>query len=175
MSDNARVTLLFFSHILLYFIIGQLNSLLGGWSLHLHLDALLLVFFGLFLNHMKGLVFSALLGFMADAVHPVPYGTYLIGYVLLWAFFVWSQRRIRRQNPLHVRIITVIAQSLWLLGLALFLGTGLWTEWTYWQRILVDLLASALVLFLFAWPWCHLQKKLLYSLGWDLDAQLTRM
>ncbi|MFO7724371.1 MAG: rod shape-determining protein MreD [Oceanipulchritudo sp.] len=175
MSDNARVTLLFFSHILLYFLIGLVNNTLGGWSLHLHLDALLLVFFGLFLNRMKGLVFSALLGFMTDALHPVPHGTYLIGYVLLWAFFVLSQRRIRRQNPLHVRTIAVVAQALWLAGLAFFLGKGLWTEWVYWQRVLVDFLASALVLFLAAWPWCLLQKKLLYSLGWDLDAQLTRM
>ena len=175
MSDNARVTLLFFAHILLYFIIGQLNNALAGESIHLHLDALLLVFFGLFLNHLKGLVFTALLGLMTDAIHPVPHGTYLIGYVLIWAFFVWSQRHIRLQNPLHVRTVTVIAQSLWLLVLAFFLGRGLWAEWLYWQRILIDLLASALLLFIFAWPWCHLQKKLLYSLGWDLDAQLTRM
>ena len=173
MSNNARLFLLFALQILLFFGIGLVNSFAARFSVYLHLDALLLVFFGLFLRRTGSLVYVVILGLLAEAMHPVPAGTYLLGYLGLWSFFVWSQKRIRAQNPLQVRSITTAAQILWLLVLTFTLGGEHLLNRLYWQRVLVDLLASGLLIYAMAWPWCSLQKKILYSLGWNLDAQLS--
>lgn len=175
MSDNARVSLLFFANLLLYFIIGELNNFSSAYSIFLHLDTLPLVFFGLYLNRQSSLIFTALLGLLADAVTPAPQGTYLAGYLAIWLFFIWCQRRIRRQNPAHMRLVTIAAQVIWVALLSLMMGGASLVEWVYWQRILADLIISTCLIYLFVWPWCSFQKKLLYSLGWDLDAQVTRI
>ena len=136
MSDNARVTLLFVFNVLLYLGIGEVNTIISGWAVYLHLDALLLVFFGLYLNRMSGLLFTALLGFLVESMYPVPTGLYLVAYLGIWLFFVGCQRRIRRQNPFHVRWVTVAAQCLWLLLLSFVLGSGSIGQWLYWQRVI---------------------------------------
>lgn len=173
MSDNGRLSVVFLFNLLLYFIIGEINHLLAGWSLHLHLDVLLLIFFGLHLNRLSGVVFTVLLGLLADAAHPVPTGTFVLGYLGIWYAFVWFQHRIRRQNPGHVRVVALSIQVLWMLVLAIFLGDGFLASTVYWQRILMDLILSGVVLLAVVWPWCAFQKKLLLSLGWNLDARMS--
>jgi cell shape-determining protein MreD len=175
MSDNGRLSLVFLFNILLYFFIGLANNIVSGWSITLHLDALLLIFFALYVTRLSGLVFAVILGLVTDSVHPVPAGTYLIGYLAMWLFFTWCQRRIRRQNPLHVRTVAVAAQIAWIVFIGLFLGRAYLAEWVYWQRLLTDMLVSCTLLFLIVWPWCRFQKKLLYSLGWDLEAQISHL
>ncbi|NDV61225.1 hypothetical protein G0Q06_02035 [Puniceicoccales bacterium CK1056] len=173
MSDNGRISLLFLINILLYFFIGMINNMASGFSIHLHLDVLLLIFSGLYLTRLSGLFLAALLGLLADAANPVPTGTFLVGYLAIWLFFVWCQRRIRRQNKIHVRTVAVVAQLSWIIFLGLFLGKGALSEWPYWQRILSDVLVSCVCLYLVVWPWCRTQNSLLYSLGWDLEAQIS--
>lgn len=175
MSDNGRISLIFAFTVVAYIAIGELNTLISGWSVYLHMDALLLVFFGLYLNRISGLLYTALLGFLVESMYPVPGGLYLIGYLGIWLFFTWCQRRIRRQNPYHVRGVVVAIQALWMLVLAFVLGGESIGTLVYWHRILVEILASALIIYLLTWPWCLFQKKLLYSLGWDLEAQVSHM
>jgi cell shape-determining protein MreD len=174
-SDNGRISLLFLLNLALYFIAGELNFILGNWSIYLHLDALLIVFFGLHLSRMSGLLYTTLLGFLADALHPAGPGTYLAGYLCIWMFFVWCQRRIRRQNRNHVRLITVAAQSAWLVALALLLGREQLGSVAYWSRVIHELLLSAAIVFVAAWPWCKLQRSFLHSLGWDLESEMTHL
>lgn len=174
MSDNGRLSLVFLFNILLYFFIGLANNITSGWSVTLQLDALLLIFFSLYLTRFFGLFFTVILALLADAAHPVPAGTYLIGYLALWLFFVWCQRRIRRQNPLHVRLVATVAQIAWIVALGLFLGKARLAEAVYWQRLLTDTVVSAAGIYLLVWPWCRFQHKLLHSLGWDLEAQIAR-
>jgi cell shape-determining protein MreD len=173
MSDNGRVSLLFFFNILLYFFIGMVNNKVSGFSVHLHLEVLIISFPGIYLTRLSGGFFTAVLGLLMDAVNPVPIGTYLFGCLGIWLFFVWCQRRIRRQNKVHVRSVAMVAQLVWILLIGLFLGRGLMGDWVYWQRLLVDTALSCLVVYVFAWPWCRFQKNLLYSLGWDLEAQIS--
>mgnify|MGYP000070424193 FL=1 len=175
MSDNGRITLIFLCNLLLYFIVGELNFFLGGLSLHFHADALLILFFGLYLGRMAGLVSATLLGFLADSVSPVPHGTYVIGYLGLWLFLVWGQRRIRRQNPVHLRTLAAATQILWLLLLTLHLRTGMEPNTVYWQRILMEILFSGSLTYALAWPWCRFQKNLLYSLGWNIEAEYSQL
>lgn len=173
MSDNGRLSLIFTFTLLAYLAIGEINTMISGWAVYLHVDALLLVFFGLYLNRLSGLVYTALLGFLTEALYPVPTGLYLIGYLAIWLYFTWCQHRIRRQNPYHVRAVVVAIQVAWMLLLALVLGSGSLGNPLYWQRVLVETGLSALVLYLLTWPWCLFQKKLLFSLGWDLEAQVS--
>ncbi|MGC9450390.1 MAG: hypothetical protein ACP5I4_02995 [Oceanipulchritudo sp.] len=173
MSDNGRIAILLGANLLLFFAVGEINNLLSGWSIHLHLDALLVVFFGLFLKRISSLLYTALLGFLADALHPVPVGTYAAAYILLWLFFVWCQRRIRRQNPLHVRTVAAVGQLLLLTGLTLLTSRTLLLDALFWQRIGVEILLSCLVVLLCASFWCRFQKNLLHAMGWDLEAQMS--
>lgn len=174
MSDNGRISLLFLLSLFLYFVAGEFNYFLGNWSLNLHVDALLIVFFGLYVSRVSSLLYASLLGFLADALHPSPHGVYVVGYLCLWLFFVWCQRHIRRQNGMHVRSVTAAAQIAWLLALTLFEGTEWLTSGAYWGRIVGDTLFSAAIAYVLAWPWCLFQKRFLYTLGWDLEAQPPR-
>lgn len=173
MSHNGRLAITFVFTLILYFAIGEINNLIGGWSVYLHVDALLIVFYGLFLTRFGGLLITVLLAFLAESLHPVPLGTCFLGYLGIWSFFVWAQPRIRRQNPAHLRFITVSAQALWMLGMALFLGPGHFLEGMYWQRWAIDLAASLGIIFLTVQPWCRFQLGLLHSLGWNLEAQAS--
>ena len=175
MSDNGRVSLIFVLNLLLYFIAGEVNFLLGNWSIHLHMDALLILFFGIYLTRISSLVYTALLGFLADALHPAPPGTYVAGYLFLWLFFVWFSRRIRRQNKTHIRALAASGQAIWLVALSVILGMDQLDQPFYWHRIIHDLLLSLAFVYAFAWTWCNLQKKFLHGLGWDLEAHITRM
>ena len=173
MSNNGRITLIFLFNLLLYFIAGEVNGLLGTFSVYFHIEALLVIFFGLYLNRISSLLYTSLLGFMADAVHPTPAGTYLIGYLFLWMFFVWCQRRIHRQKPIHVRSVAAAGQAIWLIALSILMGKGLYGEWAYWSRILTEILLSCLLVYVTSWTWCTFQKRTLYSLGWNIEAQMS--
>jgi len=169
-SDNGRISILFLLNLLLYFLAGELNFYLAQWSVYLHLDALLVVFFGLYVSRTSSLLFAAVLGGLAGATNPTAGGTYIIGYICLWMYFVWCQRRIRRQNSIHVRTVTAVGQLLWMLVLVLIDGTYQWGSAAYWGRLLTEMLLSCAVIYLLSWPWCRFQKNFLYSLGWDLEA-----
>lgn len=173
MSNSGRVSLLFLGNLFLFFAVGELNHLISGWSIFLHIDALLVVFFGLYLTRISSLLYTVLLGFLADGLHPVPFGTYAAGYLFLWLFFVWCQRRIRRQNRLHIQTVATVGQLLWLTALTLTMGRHMLGEPFFWQRLLLESILSCTTVFVCAAAWCRFQKNLLHSLGWDLDAQMS--
>lgn len=175
MSDNGRISLIFFSNLLLYFVVGECNFILSGLSLHFHADALLIVFFGLYLGRLGGLISATILGFLADSISPVPHGTYVIGYLTIWLFFVWGQRRIRRQNHMHVRSLAVVAQMLWMVLLSLVLMSRDSMATFHMGRIVSEMLFSGALTFLLAWRWCQFQKQLLFWLGWNIEAEMSQI
>lgn len=170
MSDNGRISIIFACHLLLFILLGELNFILSPLSLHFHGDTLLILFFGLYFNRLGGLLTASFMGFLAEALHPVPHGTYVVGYLAIWLFIVWGQRRIRRQNPLHVMTLAAVAQLLWMFALTLVMQLEGSQLNLFWPRILTEIGLSFLVTFLVAWQWCKLQRGLLYSLGWNLEA-----
>lgn len=172
MSDNGRILLIFLCNLALYFILAEVNNLLSSVALYLHLDVLLLVFFGLYLRRTLGFLFVLILGCLAGASHPAPPGIFLLGYPVLWLLLVRGQRHIARQDPTHVRTLSMTLQLVWLTFLAILLGSGIERTGPMWQRILLESALSTVAVFLLAWPWCQFQKKLLHSLGWNLEAQL---
>jgi len=172
-THNGRLSLLFACNLVLYLVVSEVNGVIGPWTVHLHLDVLYLVFFGLFLRHLGGLLFAALMGLFADAAHAAPAGVFLAGYIGLWLFFTLCQRRVRRQNPAHVRAVAVAGQLLWMGALALVMAMAQPSAPGAWMRLPADLGFSCLVVGFLAWPWCRFQNKLLHTLGWDLEAELA--
>ena len=173
MTDNGRLSIIFLVNLMLYFVAGVLNDFASNRAVHFHIEALLVIFFGLYLSRSTGVVLVALLGLLADSVHPAPVGTYFAGYLFLWLFFVWFQRRLQRHSPGHIRTVAASAQALFILCLALLLGKGQFTELLYWNRVITDLLVSTMLVFLASWNWCQFQKRMLYSLGWNIEAQMS--
>lgn len=171
MSRNGSISLLFVANLLLMLSLAEANNALGRLGLSVHLDSLLVLFFGLYLKSSLGLIFVLLLGFLNEALHPVPEGTYVLGYLLLWGYLVWWQNRIRLQNPAHIRVVAFSAQLLWMAALSVLFWDGHLPYGVYGLRILLDTLLSALLVLGLAWPWCAFQRRLLLSLGWNLDAQ----
>ncbi len=173
MTHNGRLFVLFTCNLVLYLAVGEFNDAIGPWTVHLHLDVLYVVFFGLFVRHAYGLLYAALMGLFVDAAHAAPTGVFFAGYLLLWLLFAACQRRVRRQNPAHVRVVAAAGQLLWLLALGLIMAVALPSVPGLWTRWLADLALSCLAVGLLAWPWCHFQNRLLYTLGWDLEAELA--
>ena len=173
MTDNGSISLLFLLNLLLYFIAGEINLLLG--FVHIHADVLLLIFFGLYIRRTGSFFCIVLMGLMAEAARPVPVGTYLIGYLALWSFFVWCQRRIQRHNPGHIRTVALIGQNLWLTTISIFLAAHQWNAFAYWLRILLEMVLSGLLVYFVSWPWCRLQQRILHNLGWNLEARFDRL
>ncbi len=175
MSDNGRISLKFLCNLVLYFIVGELNFFLGGLPLHFHPDVLLVLFFGLYLRRLSGLVCACLLGFVEDALAPLPHGTYVVGYLTLWLFLVWGQRHIRRQNRIHVRALAALGQLVWLAALTLVASRFGEGQSFYPGRTLMEILFSVGLTYALAWPWCQFQRNLLHGLGWDIEAEYSQL
>lgn len=173
MTDNGRLSVIFLLHLALYFIAGELNVIASNWSIHVHIDALLIIFFGIYLSRSSSVLLVAILGLLADSVHPAPIGTYFAAYLLLWLFFVWFQRRLQRHTPSHIRSAAAAGQALFIICLSLMLGKDQFTNILYWNRVLTDLLVGTMAAFLFSWPWCQLMKHMLHSMGWNIEAQMS--
>lgn len=173
MTDNGRLSIIFLLNLALYFIAGELNVFASNWSIHFHIDALLVIFFGIYLNRSSSVILVALMGLLADSVHPAPMGTYFAGYLFLWLFFVWFQRRLQRHNKSHIRSAAAAGQALFIICLSLLLSKGQFTHLLYWNRVLTDLLVSTLLVFLLSWPWCQFLKRMLHTLGWNIEAQMS--
>jgi cell shape-determining protein MreD len=174
MTDNSRLSIIFLLNLVLYFVAGELNVFVSNWSVYFHIDALLVIFFGLYLSRSSSVVLVALMGMLADSVHPAPVGTYFAGYLFLWLFFVWMQRRLQRHNQSNIRSVAAAGQAVFVIYLTLLLGKGQFTHLLYWNRVLTDLLLSTMLVFLISWPWCQFQKRILHTLGWNIEAQMSR-
>lgn len=173
MSRNGSLTLVLLLHLLLFFVVGEINSVLSGWPVYLHLQTVLVIFFSLYLQRVAAGFFIAALGLLTEALHPVPAGTYLIYYLALWLVLIWGRQRIHRHHTAHIRVLAGFTQGISLLVLALFLRPESWAEPVYWQRFLPEWLLSSLLCAWLAAPWCRLQLLLLNRSGWNLEAELN--
>ena len=172
MSRNGSLTLVLLLHLLLFFIVGEANSVLSGWPVYLHVHTLFVIFFSLYLQRAGAGVFLAGLGLLAETLHPVPPGTYLLGYLALWLFLIRGRQQIHRHNIAQLRVLAGLAQAFLLLVLALFLRPGSSLDPVYWQRFQPEAILSVLLCAFLAPPWCRLQLALLYRFGWNLEAEM---
>lgn len=141
-------------------------SVLPG--LWLHIDALFLVFPILYLRFAHGLPQLVIVSLAYDAMWPGPYGTRLVIYSLILAVMVPIRLRIRRENPMHVLLLSMA------LNLVVFVGLALVATFSPEHmgevpigRMLGDLLASELVVGLCAFWWLEVQRALIIMSSGD--------
>jgi hypothetical protein len=171
MKIPSRLLLLIALHWLAFLLIGELNNLLSPFSLYLHLQALLVAFFGLYLQRLVGAVHAAALGLFTESLHPVPTGSFLIAFLGLWLFFVWARPRIQIQNPQHVRIVATSAQAIFLLALSAWLHPAGLLQSGYLLRVTMEIAGSAALTALLVLPWCRLNRRMLQFTGWNLATE----
>jgi hypothetical protein len=174
MMDGRQTAWLMGTHLGLFFGIGELNTFLSSFGLYLSLDLLLLVFPGLFLPLYSGFSLALLLGFLSATAHPAPMGLTITGYILLWMLLGWSRTRVRTPNKWHLVATCCLLQVLWIAILTVgLLWEGL-ASLVLPPGLLLDALFSCLGLAGLVPLWCHLQKRLLLALGWNLEARPVR-
>jgi hypothetical protein len=173
MKDGRHLLILLLCGLGLYFLTGMINNHLATHAVFLHVDALLVVFPGLFLRRLSGLLVVLPLAFLQETATPAAQGTYLFGYLGMWLFFIWAQPRIRRQNTFHLRWVALVAQVLLTLYLLAVVGHTQWQHLAFWQRVLSDTVISCVVIVITVGAWCRFQQRLLQSRGWDLEAEFS--
>jgi rod shape-determining protein MreD len=165
---DPRWIVIVLANALLVFLGGQLNHYLAHWSVSVFLVGACLPLAGLCLRYRPGLIAMFLSGLVVDAARaPVFFGSSAI--LLATLFTCWHAMRLRLPREglapqivgaLLANLVLFLAQPV-LLGFAVAAGTT-------WNRFLVDLLLSELVVAL-AIPWFFaLQGQALLLRGVDL-------
>lgn len=153
----------------------ELNNLLAGLHVHLHLEVLLIIFCAFYFGPVPGLVMASGFGFLVGATRPPEIGFTLLTFLGLWLAGIWMRRHLRRERAVHLAGFAAGAEFLLLLIYAVLLYPENGTAWgIYVQRVFFDGLSSAAAAALLAGPWCRFQLGLLASFGWDLEHEVVR-
>lgn len=171
MKRPSQFFLLVALHWFAFLVVGEINNLLAPFSLYLHPQALLIVFFGLYLQRLPGAFHAAALGLFTESLHPVPPGSFLLAYLALWLFFIWARPRIQIQNTNHIRITAVTAQVLFILILTVWLQPASLLQPGYLLRVGTEILFNAVLTAWLVLPWCRLNRLLIQQSGWNLATE----
>ena len=171
MTPRLCQWIVFGLHLLLQYTLAEFNEWIAPLGLSLRLDALFVLFTGLYLGVVPGLLITVAMGLLIGAQLPLFHGEYLISLILSWLSVVWMRRMIKRDQPRHIMLLALSLQTALFIGLTLRFHAGLWREAAYLQRLASDCAFSAVVLFFAAAPWCEFQRKLMLSLGWNLNLE----
>ena len=168
------VLLCSFIHFLALNVIGEANFFLGELGLALHLEALLVLFAGLYFRLIHGVGLAILIGLLADAGEASPWGSYFLILLLLWALVFSVRNRLQSENFAQITVFALALQTIYLAATSLFYAGSFFDQWIYWQRILSEGLLSLFVVFLAAYPWTEFNRLVLREFGWDLNAELRQ-
>lgn len=162
MIQKRQILIVFFTLLVIYVIIVQLNNSLSLFSIHLSLDSLYLLFPGLYMMFWPGYIIVAIIALIVDALLPLPFGTslllYSMGYLLIRQF----NTRLRKENRTHVMLIAISINSIYMLFITLIMGGSSFSDGNYWLRFLTDLSVSGLVLIIIAPTILDIQKLFLF-------------
>ncbi len=152
---------LFLTFLLLGTVVAQLNHALTGWGLYIWVGGLFITHGALAPTPRGGLTAALLGGLVLDSTAPVAFGTHALLFAAGYALVFRLRDRVQRDET-----SSRIAFAL-LVNLALFLVFSFLQSRhappaaNLWPRVIVDLLASQLVVLLVA-PWfCALQARTL--------------
>lgn len=174
MHIEIRIAITLLCHALIMFLVGELNRLLSPLHLALMVDALYLVFSALFFRVWPGVIITTITAAAVFCVRPFPYTIGVLLYPVLTLIATRMRIRIRRENPRHLVLVALLLNS------ALFLVYTLHSpsypaESQWWLRLGCDFVLSQTVILLLAAPWAHLQRRLLYTFGIDVGAELQHI
>jgi rod shape-determining protein MreD len=149
---DPRWLIVFLANALLWWLVGLANNYLSTPSVHFYVGGLFVVYSALRLDHRHGLVAVLLTGLLVDAVEPVPYGTSMLLLGLVHATLVYGRRRFPREGALFGIVVALFANLCLVIALSFLLVGANPRPGTAWVRIMLDLLASQ-VLLVVVTPW----------------------
>lgn len=174
MHIDLRIALTLLCHALLMFIVGEVNRLLAPFHLHLMVDAMYLIFPALFFRVWPGMLVTALTAAALFALRPMSYTFGVLLFPLVTLFATRVRIRIRRENPRHLAVVTLGINTV-LFAIYTLNNTIFPTEPSWWLRLGSDYLLSQIIILMIASPWANLQRRLLYTFGIDVGAELQHI
>jgi len=142
----------FFSQLLLWALISQINHYLAVWHLYIFVGSLFVTLSALRLPLRDGIYATLFAGLLCDSNTPVPFGTHLLLFALTHALII----KIRSSIPVEQTVTQVIvafgANLALYFSLTIILTAGPLQLLPVLPRLIWDLLISQLVLLLIA-PW----------------------
>ena len=148
--------------------------MLAPYHLHLMVDALYLIFPALFFRVWPGIAVTALTAAALFALRPMSYTFGVLLFPLVTLFATRMRFRIRRENPRHLAVVALAINTV-LFAVYTFNNPMLPTELQWWLRIGSDYLLSQILIVLMASSWANLQRRLLYTFGIDVGAELQHI
>lgn len=161
--------------LLAFWLVGILNHSIGSFGFSLHLQVLMVIFVGIHMPDFSPFPLVVVLALMEAGARGLSPGPMLLAYGALWLFCIWSRRRIHRTHPTHLSLTAVGGQVLFVVLLTPFVAGDQLTSFPFITSLTAELLLSLGVIYLMTPAWCRFQKRVLWSLGWNPDAQLNKL
>ena len=147
-----RTLVLFFTSLLLWTLVAELNHALTGVRVYLFVGGLFVVYAALMLPLGTGLSASLLGGLLCDATTPVWFGTHLLLFATAHAVLFHLRNRLPREDTV-ARVIAALLANLAIFLLLSFTQIGASpAPGATWTRLIADLACSQIFLALIA-PW----------------------
>jgi len=96
MNRPFQVFTIFLLNLVAALCLFEINHLLSGFQITLHLEVLFLVFGAFYLRVLHGALITIFLALMIGSQLPVRIGMFLFFFLFLWLIMVWARRRVRR-------------------------------------------------------------------------------
>ncbi len=142
----------FFTLLLLWAIVAQVNHYLSGWQVYLFVGGLFVTFSALSLPLRAGMLASAFAGLLLDATSPVTPGTHLVLFAIAHAVIFHVRDRVPRDQAITRVVIALLANlALFLVFSFVQIGRSPMPA-AVWPRLILDLLCSQVFIALIA-PW----------------------
>ncbi|HKB57920.1 MAG TPA: hypothetical protein VKC51_10040 [Lacunisphaera sp.] len=149
---DPRWLIVFLANLVLWWLAGLANHYLANAAVHLYVGGLFVVYAALRLDRRHGLIAIVLTGLLMDAGEPVPFGTSLVLLGLVHATLLYGRQRFPREGSVFGLVVALLTNLFLFIVLSFLLVGDNPRPGGAWLRIMVDLLASQLVLALIT-PW----------------------
>jgi len=172
MKSHNRVLAILLCNLLAYAFVREFNSALAGFSIHLTIDALFLLFPALYLPLFDGVIIIAITALLIDAWLPVPYGTSLFLFLIAYGLTRLTRFRVHRENKFHLIWLALAINAGLILAIFVLMAFPGPTDLVYWMRNIFDTMISIAVLALLAGWWVDFQRVILLYFGANLGSEL---
>ena len=149
---DPRWLIVLLANLLLCWLTGLANHYLAGFSVHLYLGGLLVIFSALRLDRRQALIAVALTGVAVDSLLPVPFGTSVVLLLLVLATLLYGRQRFPREGDVFAIVVALFVNLFLFIALSFLLVGANPRPGQAWLRLFVDLLASQFALILVT-PW----------------------
>ncbi len=144
----------------------ELNHHLAGWSITLLLPAAFVIFAGLNLGYLQGLIACMLTGLLHDAALPVPDGFFTLALPTLHLAFHRFRSKLHKKGGLGTVLLAQVLNFGVLILLAIFLSYELTESIVrHLPSILLQVFLSQILLFLIGLYFLEIQRKLVTLTG----------